>query len=62
MKSLVAAKEGNDEVWQLNANVLIAQANGKDGLFVILRNIIAQANAKDGIFVIIRPINIFVTY
>ena len=29
-KSLAAGEECDDEVWQLNANVLIAQAQGND--------------------------------
>ncbi|XP_002156897.3 putative uncharacterized protein DDB_G0282133 [Hydra vulgaris] len=33
LKSLAAAKEGNDEFWQLNANVLIAQAYGNQKNF-----------------------------
>lgn len=30
-QSLSAAEEAEDEVWQLNASVLIAQADGKSG-------------------------------
>jgi len=30
-KSLVAAKDAEDDVWQLNAGVLVAQAEGRFG-------------------------------
>ena len=33
--SLKAANEAEDEVWQLNASVLIAQAEGSDLVFIV---------------------------